>query len=128
MAARSAGIFPREGFNLDNAFPIFQGIQTTAPVNLLNVRSFRVVFTGIVFTQPVGDGDPAFFDYALGNKTFLVGETDVVNGTYIAHHRGFSLSQNTTQFNLLNGANNTGTGGTVAVEFAGIELVDGPAR
>ena len=127
MAARSEGIFPREGFNLDNGFFI-SAVQLEAPVNLANVRTFRVVITGAQFTQPTGDGEPALFAYEVGGKTYALVEADFVNGTYIAHHRGFGLDNNSTQYTIFPGAPGTGTGGTLTIGFAGIELVDGPAH
>lgn len=128
MAARSEGIFPREGFNLDNMFAMF-AFLTDAPVTLKNIASFRVIITGVTFTPPVGDGGAATISYTLGDKTYVLTEADFIDGTYIAHHRGYSLGgTNSTRYTITDGADNTGTGGTASVGRAAIELVDGPAH
>ena len=133
MAARSTGIFPREGFNLDQSFPLFP-VETLTPVNLANTRTFRVVIVGAAEVAATGDGAFGTFGYEVGGQIygftideFLTKLDD--NGVYIAHHRGFGLNSPTTASYSINpGADNTGTGQSMTLEFIGVELVDGPAR
>lgn len=133
MAARSTGIFPREGFNLDQAFPIF-AVETATPVNLANVRSFRVVIAGAAEVAATGDGGPGAFAYEIGGEIHAFTIDDFLakldaNGTYVAHHRGFGLTSPTTaSYAITPGADNTGTGQSLTLQFIGVELVDGPAR
>ena len=133
MAARSEGIFPREGFNLDNAFQIFP-VEADAPVNLGSVRSFRVVIAGLQEVAATVDGGAGTFAYEIGGKTHsfaiddLLAATDA-NGVFVAHHRGYGLPSPTPcSYTLTPGADNGGTGQSLTFEFIGIELVDGPAR
>ena len=133
MAARSEGIFPREGFNLDNAFQIFP-VESYAPVSLGNVRSFRVIITGLQEVPATVDGGPGVFGYEIGGQLYgftiddLLAATDA-NGVFIAHYRGYGLPSPTPcSYQLTPGDNNGGTGQSLTFEFIGIELVDGPAR
>lgn len=133
MAARSTGIFPREGFNLDKAFEVTESV-VDAPVNLSNIRTYRVIVVGIQETPAVGDGDVATFNYDLGGKSQgnftadeLVAAADA-NGVYIAHHRGFGSTDNQVFYTITPGADNTGTGQQLAIGGMFVELVDGPAR
>ena len=132
MAARSEGIFPREGFNLDNAFEI-TAVETATPVNLANVRTFRVVIIASEIPA-TGDGGTGVFAYEIGGviRAFTINDflaARDANGVFIAHHRGFGLTSPTAAaYEITPGADNAGTGQSLSVEFAGIELVDGPAR
>ena len=133
MAARSTGIFPREGFNLDNAFPIF-AVETVTPVNLANVRTFRVVIVNAAEVAATVDGGAGTFAYEIGGEIFAFTIDDFLakldaNGTYIAHHRGFGLTSPTTaSYQITDGADNLGTGQSLTFDFIGVELVDGPSR
>ena len=134
MAARSEGIFPREGFNLDNAFQIFP-VESDAPVGLSNVRTFRVIIAGLQEVPPTGDGANGVFAYEVGGKVYAFTINDLLaatdnNGVFIAHHRGHGLPTGLTRtsYQLTPGADNTGTGQSLTFEFIGIELVDSPAR
>jgi hypothetical protein len=133
MAARSTGIFPREGFNLDNSFAIF-AVSTVTPVNLANVRSFRVVIVNAAEVAATGDGGAGTFSYEIGGEVFsftideFLAKLDA-NGTYIAHHRGFGLTSPTESvYTITDGADNTGTGQSLTFDFIAVELVDSPAR
>ena len=133
MAARSTGIFPREGFNLDNAFPIF-AVETATPVNLANVRTFRVVIVNAAEVAATVDGGAGTFAYEIGGTIFSFTIDDFLakldaNGTYLAHHRGFGLTSPTTaSYQVTDGADNAGTGQSLTFDFIGVELVDGPSR
>ena len=117
MAARSTGIFPREGFNLDNSFAVF-GTSTEAPVNMRNCRTLRVTLI-----NPVATGD-GIVGVNIGGTIFSydAAATAAANGRIIIHVRGYSLANNTTQQVILE---NTGT---ATIEGCFVELVDGPAR
>lgn len=78
MAAQSTGIFPREGFNLDEETKLVAG-GSTLPTNLYNAKTVRVIginvsvdvtvtLGGLTVDLPVADADP--------------------NGVVIAHVRG----------------------------------------
>lgn len=130
MAARSTGIFPREGFNLDKAFEVTD-TATPAPVTLSNIRTFRVIIVGVQVTPAVGDGGPAAFGYQIGNKIVGFTAADLLaaadsNGVVIQHHRGFSIDGNLVDYDITQGADNTGTGQQIAIGGMFIELVDGP--
>ena len=110
MAARSSGMFPREGFNLDAQAEITSS-PTAAAVTLAHAKTIRVIVIGL----------------AGGDITVTLGGQDVViavatdldqNGVGIAHIRGA----------LCDADNNVSytTTGTVGGVF--YELVDGPRR
>ena len=125
MAARSTGIFPREGFNLDNSFELVNGSGTNAPVNIRNARTLRVVAMGIQLT-----GD-AVFAVEIGGKVIytndaagLAADADP-NGVLTLHTRGYGKPSNLCGFVLFA---NTGTATVAANGGVFVELVDGPAR
>lgn len=133
MAARSEGIFPREGFNLDSGFPLFN-VETLTPVNLANTRTFRVIIVNAAEVAATGDGGEGAFAYEIGGVIHGFTISDFLaavdsNGVFIAHHRGFGLASPTTaSYQITPGADNTGTGQSLTFDFIGVELVDGPAR
>ena len=133
MTARSTGIFPREGFSLDESFLIYS-VETQTPVNLANVRTFRVVIAGAAEVAATGDGGAGAFAYEIGGVIHGFTIDDFLtacdsNGVYIAHHRGFGLTSPTTaSYQITPGADNTGTGQSMTLQFVGVELVDGVAR
>ena len=111
MAARSTGIFPREGFNLDAECEV-----TTSPVaakaTLAHAKTIRLIVIGLV------GGDATI---TLGGETVVVSEaTDLdLNGVGIAHIRGALCdADNNVSYSL--------SAGTVGGVF--YELVDGPKR
>ena len=109
MAARSSGIFPREGFNLDEELKLVAG-GSTLPANLYNAKTVRLVGIGVT----------ADVEVTLGGATVALAVADAdPNGVVIAHVRG-----------VLTGDAPSGTvasyTGTAAGVFA--ELVDGPRR
>ncbi len=111
MAARSTGIFPREGFNLDAECEV-----TTSPVaakaTLAHAKTIRLIVIGLV------GGDATI---TLGGETVVVSEaTDLdLNGVGIAHIRGALCdADNNISYSL--------SAGTVGGVF--YELVDGPKR
>jgi len=111
MAARSTGLFPREGFNLDAECEITTS-PTAAATTLANAKTIRVIVIGL------SGGDATV---SLGGQDVVIteaGDLDL-NGVGIAHIRGA----------LCDASNNVSyalTAGTVGGVF--YELVDGPKR
>jgi len=131
MAARSEGIFPREGFNLDNSFKITNS-PVAAPVTLANVRSLRVVVIGGVYTAPTGDGTDSTLTIDIGGKTVDLSGAQIEaamegSGVFMIHFRGFGCPNNNVQYSNAAGSPNTGTAGTFTFADMYVELVDGPA-
>ncbi len=109
MAARSTGIFPREGFNLDNECEITTA-PTAAAVTLAHAKTIRVIAVG------VSGGDVTV---TLGGETITFTDADLdPNGVAIAHIRGaLCKTDNNVSYTAA---------GTVGGVF--YELVDGPKR
>ena len=111
MAARSTGIFPREGFNLDQECEITTS-PTASAVTLSHAKTIRVIVIGLV------GGDATV---SIGGKTIVVTEADDLdlNGVGIAHIRGALCDlDNNVSYSL--------SAGSVGGVF--YELVDGPKR
>lgn len=118
MGARSSGIFPREGFNLDNECEITSS-ATAANVTLANAKTIRII--------AIGKGGT--YDNAGTNKlTVTVGGQAIdfdlrdfdANGVGIAHIRGALCD-------IDNNVSYT-QGGTATITKVFYELVDGPRR
>lgn len=109
MAARSSGVFPREGFNLDEELKLVAG-GSTLPVNLYHAKTIRVIGINVSVDAVVTIGD--------ATVTLAVGDADP-NGVVIAHVRGV-LTGDTPAGTV---ASYTGTADGVF-----LELVDGPRR
>jgi len=111
MAARSTGLFPREGFNLDAECEITTS-PTAAATTLANAKTIRVIVIGL------SGGDATV---SLGGQDVVIteaGDLDL-NGVGIAHIRGALCdADNNVSYAL--------TAGTVGGVF--YELVDGPRR
>ena len=109
MAARSSGIFPREGFNLDAQAEITTS-PAAASVTLAHAKTIRIIGIGIA------GGDATV---TIGGQTVVLAEAEAdPNGVCIAHIRGALCAAD----NLVSYA----TAGTVGGVF--YELVDGPKR
>ena len=106
MAARSTGLFPREGFNLDAECEITTS-SAPAATTLKHAKTIRVI--GINVTADV--------TVTIGGQTvsLLTADADP-NGVVIAHVRGALCDAN----------NNVVYTGTADGVF--YELVDGPRR
>ena len=115
MAARSSGIFPREGFNLDAQCEITKS-DLAAAVTLKHAKTIRVILIGASIT---GDGD---ITVNIGGKDIVFGAADIdLNGVGIAHIRGALCDAD----NNVSYANNPNTGTAVVLNVF-YELVDGP--
>ena len=111
MAARSTGIFPREGFNLDEEMKLTAG-GAIVPANLYHAKTIRVIGINVSVDVEATIGD--------ATVTLAVADADP-NGVVIAHVRG-----------VLTGDASPAAGTTCS--FTGtadgvfLELVDGPRR
>ena len=119
MAARSTGLFPREGFNLDAELEIPVTTPAAAAVTLKHAKTIRVLVIGATIT---GDGDVTV---TLGGKdvVFAAGDIDL-NGVGIAHIRGALLDGDNNVVYVANA--NTGSAAVAGGVF--YELLDGPQR
>jgi hypothetical protein len=129
MAQRSSGIFPREGFNLDDELEITAS-PVAAVVTLSKAKTIRVIVLGADYTEPVGDGEDGNITVKVGGQNVVFGPSDFDgNGVGIAHIRGALCDgNNNVDYDLNDGADNTGTGGSFTVSGVFYELVDGPAK
>ena len=119
MAARSTGLFPREGFNLDAQLEITTSTRgyTDHGVTLANAKTIRLVAVGL--TSDSGD---ATATVTIGNETVVLAEVDAdPNGVVIAHLRGALCTDNDVIY-VLAGTTNPAIGGVF------FELVDSAAR
>lgn len=121
MAARSTGLFPREGFNLDDSCKITAtATGTDAPVTLTSAKTIRILVVG---ASGIDDAGTNKITVTLGGQAVVFNAADLdANGVGIAHIRGAlcDADDNDAFYTL---------GGTAAI--AGgvyLELVDGPAR
>ena len=112
MAARSTGLFPREGFSLDAELEIPADVAAPAAVTLRHAKTIRVIVIGLA------GGDCTV---TLGGESVVIQEaTDLdKNGVGIAHVRGALCDANNDVVYTL-------SAGTVGGVF--YELLDGPRR
>ena len=111
MAARSTGLFPREGFNLDAECEIPVTTPAAAAVTLKHAKTIRVIAVGLT------GGDVTA---TLGGEAVTLAAADAdQNGVVIAHVRGALCDANNNVVYTL-------SAGSVGGVF--YELVDGPRR
>jgi hypothetical protein len=117
MAARSSGIFPREGFNLDAECEITSS-AVAAKVTLADAKTIRVVVVG---AGSIDDAGTNKITVTLGGQDLVFNAADLDrNGVGIAHVRGALCdADNNVQYAL---------GGTATIGGCFYELVDGPRR
>lgn len=117
MAARSTGIFPREGFNLDAETEITAS-SVAAKVTLADAKTIRVIVLGATGIDDLGTNK---ITVTLGGQDLVFNAADLDrNGVGIAHVRGALCdADNNVQYVL---------GGTAALSGCFFELVDGPRR
>ena len=118
MAARSTGMFPREGFNLDNECEITTS-PVAAAVTLANAKTIRVIVIGAALA---GDGDVTV---TIGGQelVFTAAELDL-NGVGIGHIRGALCDVD----NNVSYAANANSGSSAVAGGVFYELVDGAMR
>tara|TARA_B100001173_G_scaffold311001_1_gene327010 strand:+ start:384 stop:737 length:354 start_codon:yes stop_codon:yes gene_type:complete len=117
MAARSTGVFPREGFNLDSEAEITAS-AVAANTTLANAKTIRVI---AVNAGSIDDAGTNKITVTLGGQDVVFNLADLDrNGVGIAHIRGALCdADNNVQYVL---------GGTATVSGVFYELVDGPRR
>ena len=109
MAARSSGMFPREGFNLDAECEITSS-AAPAKTTLANAKTIRVIGLGVTGSD---------LTVTLGGATVVLDSADAdPNGVVIAHVRGA----------LAAGSNSVSYTTTGSVSGVFYELVDGAGR
>jgi len=118
--ARSTGLFPREGFNLDSDLKLTAS-QVDKGVTLASAKTIRVIGLGVSGIDNAGTNK---LTVTVGGQvvTFNLRDADP-NGVYIAHVRGATCDVNNTAGYTL--------GGTAAVAAGGgvfLELLDNPSR
>lgn len=117
MAARSTGIFPREGFNLD-AQAAITATPTAAAVTLKHAKTIRVILVG---AAGIDDGGTNKVTVTIGGQAVVFNAADLdINGVGIAHIRGALCDANNNVSYTL--------GGTATVGGVFYELVDSPLR
>lgn len=119
MAARSTGLYPREGFELDEACKLTTSQAAIAGVTLKYAKTIRVIAIGVSGIDNAGTNK---LTVTVGGQAVVFQAQDMdPNGVYIAHLRGALCDVNNTAGYTL--------GGTAAV--AGgvfLQLVDAPKR
>ena len=111
MAARSTGLFPREGFNLDAECEITTS-PAAAKATLAHAKTIRLIVIGLT------GGDATL---TVGGQSVVITEASDLdlNGVGIAHIRGALCDADNNVSYVL-------SAGTVGGVF--YELVDGPKR
>lgn len=114
MAARSTGMFPREGFDLDANLEVTASDQDLG-ITLKNIRTIRV----ILFAALTGNATVTF---NIGGRDVVFTANDFdLNGVGIAHVRGSLCDAD----NLVKYTVAAGTG-TASVTGAFLDAVEGP--
>ena len=121
MAQRSTGLFPREGFNLDDAGKITAtATGTDAPFTLVNAKTIRIVLIGAAGIDDLGTNK---ITVTLGGQAVVFNAAELdANGVGIAHVRGALCDQDDNDAYYTLGGTATLAGGCF------LELVDGPRR
>jgi hypothetical protein len=116
MAARSTGIFPREGFNLDAELEI-TAVAAPAAVSLVHAKTIRVILVG---AANIDDAGVNKVTVTIGGQEVVFEAADLdANGVGIAHLRGALCSDNNVSYLL---------GGTATVAGCFYELVEASKR
>ena len=117
MAARSSGMFPREGFNLDAECEITT-VATAAATTLAHAKTIRVIAVGLT-----ADANDARCTVTLGGQDIVLEQAAAdPNGVVIAHVRGALCDADNNVSYLLGVQAGSAVGGVF------YELVDGPRR
>ena len=123
MAARSTGLFPREGFNLDAEMQVPEnaGGDIALLGDLSKAKTIRVIFVAPVIT---GDGSIELYLNQAGDVYRAYTSADIKDGMIIDHIRGaaFDSQGQDMAYLLVQGL------GSAAVDSCYIELVDGVRR
>ena len=110
MAARSSGMFPREGFNLDAECEITSS-PVAAATTLAHAKTIRLIGLGVTGSD---------LTVTIGGQTVVLDSADAdPNGVVIAHIRGALCDADNNVSYAVTSSTTTGV-------F--YELVDGPRR
>lgn len=127
MAARSTGLFTREGFNLDAQMQVPENAGGTVALlgDLSKAKTIRVILV-----NPVITGDAVIrIDFDTLNSVQRVYDVNTAympgSGTIIVDHVRGALLDGKTQDVAYQLVQNTGA---VTVDAVYLELVDGPRR
>lgn len=113
MAQRSTGVFPREKFDLDEAFKV-TATPAAAPIPLTSIGTIRVV---VLDAGGIDDGGTNKITVNVGGKSVVFAAADLdKNGVGIAHIRGSLCdANNNMDYDL---------GGTATVGAVYLDVVD----
>ena len=127
MARRSSGLFPREGFNFDDALAV-TAVDLAAAVTLTNAKTIRVAVAGSYTARTGTTSTDATLVIDIGGQSHTVPIDGLDGGAYIFHLRGALCSDNNVQYVLTPGVDGDGTAGAFTIGGVFYELVDGPRR
>lgn len=123
MAARSTGVFPREGISLDAQMQVPENAGGTVALlgDLSKAKTIRVIFHGVVIT---GNGSITLDMITTDSAYRTYTAADVQDGMIIDHLRGARIDGQTQDlaYQLVQNTGSAAAGGCY------IELVDGPRR
>jgi hypothetical protein len=113
MAQRSTGMFPREKFDLDEAFKV-TATPAAAPIPLTTINTIRVV---VLDAGGIDDAGTNKITVNVGGKAVVFNAADLdKNGVGIAHIRGTLCdANNNMDYDL---------GGTATVGAVYLDVVD----
>lgn len=123
MAARSTGLFPREGFNLDAEMQVPENVGGTVALlgDVSKAKTVRVIFVDSVIT---GDAEINLYIEQSGGVFRAYDVNTAGTGVIIDHFRGAVLDGKTQDIAYQTVANT----GSVSVGACYLELVDGHRR
>ena len=128
MAARSTGVYPREGFNLDEetrVLAVASGTAAPGGITLKHAKTIRVIVVGLTGVDNAGTNK---LTVTLGGQAVDFNARDLdANGVGIAHVRGALCDTNNEAFITKGGTAAIGTAANAATGVF-LELVDGPRR
>lgn len=134
MAARSTGMFPREGFDLDANMKV----TTTAAdvgLDLGTIRTIRVLVLDATVVQAAGAGTDAKIELQDADDSdavfYTITSSDLAdvdeNGVYIAHVRGSLFSGiSNIKYAYTAGVAGGGTAGAISGFSVFLDAVEGP--
>lgn len=134
MAARSTGMFPREGFDLDANMKV----TTTAAdvgLDLGTIRTIRVLVLDATVVQAAGAGTDAKIELKDADDSdavfYTITSSDLAdldeNGVYIAHVRGSLFSGiSNIKYTYTAGVAGGGTAGAISGFSVFLDAVEGP--
>jgi hypothetical protein len=121
MAARSSGLFPREGFDLDEQLKLTTSQAAISGVTLKYAKTIRVIGLGITGIDNAGTNK---ITVTVGGQAVVFQAQDAdPNGVYIAHIRGALCDVTNTAGYAVGGTGTVAAGGGIF-----LQLVDYAAK